>query len=58
LTATGVGIILTPVSRKQKGDKMNEYDRAVAMVLDVIIEMVKSDQFHNPTLEELAQRIV
>ena len=37
---------------------MNEYDRAVAMVLDVIIEMVKSDQFHNPTLEELAQRIV
>jgi len=37
---------------------MNEYDRAVAMVLDVIIEMVKSDQFNNATLEELAQRIV
>jgi hypothetical protein len=37
---------------------MTEYDRAIATVLDVIIEMVKSDQFHNDTLEELAQRIV
>jgi hypothetical protein len=37
---------------------MNEHEKAITTVLDVIIEMVKSDQFHNATLEELAQRIV
>jgi hypothetical protein len=37
---------------------MTEYEKAIAMVLDVVAEMVKSDQFHNETLDELAQRIV
>lgn len=37
---------------------MNEHEKTIAYVLDIIIEMVKSDKFDNYTLEELAQRIV
>ena len=34
------------------------YDDAINMVLDVISEMRDSMDFHNPTLDELEQRIV
>ena len=34
------------------------YDDAINMVLDVISEMRDSMNFHNPTLDELEQRIV
>ena len=34
------------------------YEDAIEMVLDVISEMRDSMNFHNPTLDELEQRIV
>jgi hypothetical protein len=34
------------------------WDEAIEMVLDVISEMSNSMNFHNPTLDELEQRIV
>jgi hypothetical protein len=34
------------------------WDEAIEMVLDVISEMQDSMNFHNPTLDELEQRIV
>lgn len=34
------------------------YEDALEMVLDVISEMKETYDFHNPTLEELEQRIV
>ena len=37
---------------------METYDDAINMVLDVISEMRDSIDFHNPTLDELEQRIV
>lgn len=36
---------------------MNTYEDAIEMVLDVISEMQESNDFHNPTLDELEQRI-
>lgn len=35
----------------------DEYQEALEMVLDVIAEMRQSYDFHNPTLDELEQRI-
>lgn len=37
---------------------MDTYEEAIEMVLDVISEMRDSMNFHNPTLDELEQRIV
>ena len=37
---------------------MSEYEQAIDMVLSVIQEMKDTYDFHNPTLDELAQRIV
>jgi hypothetical protein len=37
---------------------METYEDAIDMVLDVINEMKNSMNFHNPTLDELEQRIV
>lgn len=37
---------------------MNTYEEAIEMVLEVISEMKESYNFHNPTLDELEQRIV
>jgi hypothetical protein len=37
---------------------METYEDAIDMVLDVINEMKDSMNFHNPTLDELEQRIV
>jgi len=34
------------------------YEDAIEMILDVISEMRDSMNFHNPTLDELEQRIV
>ena len=34
------------------------YEDAIEMVLDAISEMKDSMDFHNPTLDELEQRIV
>lgn len=39
-------------------DDVVTYDDAINMVLDVISEMIDSMNFHTPTLDELAQRIV
>jgi len=36
---------------------METYEEAISMVLDVIVEMKNSMDFHNPTLDELEQRI-
>lgn len=37
---------------------METWEQAIDMVLDVIEEMRDSMDFHNPTLDELEQRIV
>ena len=37
---------------------MTEHEKTIQTVLDVITEMLKSNQFDDETLEELAQRIV
>ena len=37
---------------------METWEEAIDMVLDVISEMRDSMDFHNPTLDELEQRIV
>lgn len=37
---------------------MKTYEEAIDMVLDIITEMKDSMNFHNPTLDELEQRIV
>lgn len=37
---------------------MPTYEDAIEMVLDVISEMRATYDFHNPTLDELEQRIV
>jgi len=37
---------------------METYEDAIEMVLDVISEMRYSMNFHNPTLDEIEQRIV
>ena len=39
-------------------DFPNTWEGAIDMVLDVISEMQNSMNFHNPTLDELEQRIV
>jgi hypothetical protein len=39
-------------------DDVVTYEDAINMVLDVISEMRDSMNFHNPTLDELEQRIV
>ena len=36
---------------------IDDYQEALGMVLDVIAEMRESMDFHNPTLDELEQRI-
>lgn len=36
----------------------NTWEGAIDMVLDVISEMQNSMNYHNPTLDELEQRIV
>lgn len=37
---------------------MSSWEEAIDMVLDVISEMMESYDFHNPTLEELKDRII
>lgn len=37
---------------------MKTYEEAIEMVLEVISEMKETYDFHNPTLDELEQRIV
>lgn len=37
---------------------MTEHEQAIEMVLSVIKEMKDSYDYHNPTLDELEQRIV
>lgn len=39
-------------------DGMSEHEQAIEMVLSVIQEMKDTYHFDNPTLDELAQRIV
>lgn len=36
----------------------NPYEEAIDLMLEIISEMKASGDFHNPTLEELEQRIV
>ncbi len=43
---------------QKKVTPMQTYEEAIDMVLDVISEMRDSMNFHNPTLDELEQRIV
>jgi len=38
-------------------DYLGGYTEAIEMVLEVITEMQESMNFHNPTLDELEQRI-
>lgn len=48
----------TNQKRETKMKMPNTYEDAIDLMLEIISEMKASGNFHNPTLEELEERIV